>query len=82
MHGGHVAIHADTSHETDAQVHVGEEQDPGDAADHVAKDPVVAVEVVVDLKRQSAEDDDVRQSQITDVDAEGRARSRLEGEDE
>lgn len=50
MYGGHVAIHADASHETDAHVDVGEEQNPGDAAGDVAKHPVVSVDVVVDLE--------------------------------
>lgn len=50
VYGGHVAVHADTSHEADAHVDVGEEEDPSDAAGDVPEYPVVSVEVVVDLK--------------------------------
>ena len=50
VYGGHVAVHTDTSHETDAHVDVGEEEDPSDTAGNVPKYPVVCVEVVVDLK--------------------------------
>lgn len=80
VHGGDVAIHANAGHETDAQVDVGVEQDPGDAAGHVPEHPVVPVEVVVDPNGQSAEDEDVRESQAADVHAEGRARIGPEGE--
>lgn len=45
---GHVAVHADTSHEEDAQVDVGEEQGAGDVAGDIPEHPVVTVEVVVD----------------------------------
>lgn len=47
----HVAIHTDTGHEADAHVDVGKEQKADDPAGNVPKLPVVAVEVVVDLKR-------------------------------
>lgn len=81
VNGGHVAVHADAGHEADAQVDVGEEEDAGDAAGHVAKHPVVAVDVVVDPEGQRAQDDDVGQSQVADVHAEGGAMGGSEGED-
>lgn len=82
VNGGHVAVHADAGHEADAHVDVGEEEDAGDAAGHVAKHPVVAVDVVVDPEGQGAQDDDVGQGQVADVDAEGSAASGSEGEDD
>uniref|UniRef100_A0A3Q3XBM2 PHD-type domain-containing protein n=1 Tax=Mola mola TaxID=94237 RepID=A0A3Q3XBM2_MOLML len=82
MHCGHVAIHADTGHEADAHVDVGKEQDPGDAAGDIPKHPVVLVDVIVHPEGQSAQDDDVCQSQVADVHAEGCARSRPEDEDD
>ncbi|KAG7221668.1 hypothetical protein INR49_000035 [Caranx melampygus] len=82
VHRGHVAIHTDARHETDVHVDVGEEQSPRDAARHVPEDPVVPVDVVVDPEGQSAEDDDVGQGQVADVDAEGRARFDPAGEHE
>lgn len=80
--GGHVAIHTDASHEADAHVDVGKEQDAGEAAGEVAKNPVVPVDMVVDPERQGAEDDDVGQSQVADVHAEGRTRRGPAGEDD
>lgn len=74
VHRGRVAIHTDAGHEADVHVDVGEEESPRDAARHVPEDPVVPVDVVVDLEGQSAEEDHVGQSQVADVDAEGRAR--------
>lgn len=80
--GGHVAIHTDASHEADAHVDVGKEQDAGEAAGEVAKNPVVPVDMVVDPEGQDAEDDDVGQSQVADIHAEGRTRSGPAGEDD
>lgn len=51
MQRGDVAIQADTSHEADARVNIGEEQNPYDATGHVPKHPVVVVEVVVNFER-------------------------------
>lgn len=82
MYSGHVAIHTDASHETDAHVDVGEEQNPGDAAGDISEHPVVPVDVVVDAKGQSAEDDDVCESQVADVHTEGCAGNGPEGEDD
>lgn len=50
MHSGHVTIHTDTSHETDAHVNVGKEKNPSDTAGDVLEHPVVSIEVVVDPK--------------------------------
>lgn len=71
MNCGHVAVHTDAGHEADAQIDVGKVQRSCDEAGDVPKHPVVLVEMVVDSKRERAEDDDVCQSQVADVDAEG-----------
>lgn len=81
MHCGHVAVHADAAHEADAHVDVGKVQSPREKTGKVSKHPVVPVEMVVDPKGQRAEDDDVRHGQVADVDAEGSARTDLDGED-
>lgn len=82
MYRGHVSIHADAGHETDAHVDIGEEQNPGDTTSEVPEHPVVPVEVVVNPKGQSEEDDDVSQRQVTDEDAEGCTGGCPEGENE
>lgn len=81
MHCGHVAVHADASHEADAHVDVGKIQRPRDETGKFSEHPVVPVEVVVDPEGQRAEDEDVRHGQVADVDTEGRARTGLYGED-
>lgn len=63
-----VTIDANAGEKGDAEVDVDVVQSPGDPTSHVPEDPVVSVQVVMNFKRQHANEQGVHQRQVDHVD--------------
>lgn len=64
MDRGQVAVDAHTGEDENSTIHVAVESDRGDPAHDLAKDPVVPIEMVGDLKRQRDTEKEICDGQV------------------